>query len=101
MVCYLGALTYFIFKLVRIYQPQTEALYRPVRKSLSAFSVITILLILLTNANAIICKKNFGKGLKQHLKSARGRDEEKSAEMNSISLSEMKQPAVPSRMTID
>lgn len=101
MVCYLGALTYFIFKLVRIYQPHTEALYRPVRKSLSAFSVITILLILLTIANAIICMTNFGKGLKQHLKSARGRDEEKSAEMNSISLSEMKQPAVPSRMTID
>lgn len=101
MVCYLGALAYFIFKLVRIYQPSRQALYRPVRKSLTAFAVITILLILLTIANAIICMTNFGKGLKAHLESSRNREEEKSAEMNSINLSEMKQPAMPSRMTID
>lgn len=101
MVCYLGALAYFIFKLIRIYTPSHEELYRPVRRSLTAFSVITILLIILTISNAIVCMVNFGKGLKGHLQSARGKDEEKNNEMNSISLSEMKQPAVPSRMTID
>ncbi|SPO02393.1 uncharacterized protein DNG_05066 [Cephalotrichum gorgonifer] len=101
MICYLGALTYFIFKLVRIYQPRTAEVYRPVRKSLSAFSVITILLILLTIANATICIRNFGQGLKEHLKSVKGKDEEKTADLNSINLSEMKQPQVPSRMTID
>jgi NADH:ubiquinone oxidoreductase subunit 6 (subunit J) len=101
MICYLGALTYFIFKLVRIYQPGFRELYRPVRRSLTAFSVITILLLVLTIANAVVCMRNFGEGLTQHLKSAKaGRDEEKT-DMNSISLSELKQPQVPSRMTID
>lgn len=101
MVCYLGALTYFIFKLVRIYQPSHAQLYLPVRKSLTAFSVITIMLILLTIANAIICMMNFGKGLKAHLQSSRRAKDEEKNDLNSISLSEMKQPAVPSRMTID
>lgn len=100
LICYLGALTYFIFKLVRIYQTQTQATYRPVRKSLTAFSVITILLILLTIANAIICMNNFGAGLRDHLLAANRRDEEK-PDLNSINLSDLKQPQVPSRMTID
>ncbi|KEZ45963.1 Uncharacterized protein SAPIO_CDS1355 [Scedosporium apiospermum] len=100
IVCYLGALTYFIFKLVRIYQARTQATYRPVRKSLTAFSVITILLILLTIANAIICMRNFGAGLKDHLTSSSRRDEEK-PDLNSINLNDLKQPQVPSRMTID
>ncbi|CAI4218536.1 unnamed protein product [Parascedosporium putredinis] len=100
IICYLGALTYFIFKLVRIYQTHTQATYRPVRKSLTAFSVITILLILLTIANAIVCMTNFGAGLRDHLRSSNRRDEEK-PDMNSINLNDLKQPQVPSRMTID
>jgi len=101
ILCYLVALTYFIFKLVRIYQTRTAPLYKPVRKSLTAFSVITILLILLTIANAIICMNNFNAGLKHHLVSSRAREEEKNPELNSITMNELKQPQVPSRMTID
>lgn len=32
-----AALAYFIFKLVRMYQPSTEASYKPARRSLTTF----------------------------------------------------------------
>ncbi|PFH59922.1 hypothetical protein XA68_11691 [Ophiocordyceps unilateralis] len=98
IILYLGGLIYFIFKLVRIYQPEYRLFYLPVRKSLTAFAVITILLILLTIANAIICMRNFDKGLKAHLLSPRRMDEKPDA--HSISLHDVK-PQIPSRMTID
>ncbi|PHH82436.1 hypothetical protein CDD82_6013 [Ophiocordyceps australis] len=98
IVLYFGGLTYFIFKLVRIYDPKTRDEYMAVRKSLTAFAVITILLIILTIVNAIICMRNFNNGLKMHLQSPR-REEEK-PDMHSISLHDVK-PQLPSRMTID
>lgn len=96
---YFGGLAYFFFKLVRIYQPGFRDHYIAVRRSLTAFSVLTILLIILTIVNAFICMNNFGAGLKAHLlkKSA---DEEKQPDANSIGLSDVK-PQLPSRMTID
>lgn len=98
MILYLGALTYFIFKLVRIYQPHFTASYEAVRKSLTAFAVITILLIVLTIVNAIVCIGNFNKGLKPHLQS-KPKVVEK-PDLNSINLQDVK-PQIPSRMTID
>lgn len=98
IVLYLGGLTYFTFKLVRIYQPDYQKSYLAVRKSLTAFAVITILLILLTIINAIICMRNFDKGLKAHLLSPRRVEEKPDA--HSISLHDVK-PQLPSRMTID
>ncbi|KAK7402801.1 hypothetical protein QQX98_011457 [Neonectria punicea] len=98
IILYLGALSYFIFKLVRIYQPNTRENYDSVRKSLTAFAVITILLIVLTIVNAIVCMSNFGRGLKPHLQS-KSKVEEK-PDLNSINLQDVK-PQNPSRMTID
>lgn len=98
IILYLGGLSYFVFKLVRIYQPGYKVFYVAVRKSLTAFAVITILLIILTIANAIICLRNFDKGLKAHLISSRKMDEKPDAQ--SISLHDVK-PQLPSRMTID
>ncbi|KAH6990901.1 hypothetical protein BKA56DRAFT_610472 [Ilyonectria sp. MPI-CAGE-AT-0026] len=98
MILYLGALTYFIFKLVRIYQPHFRGSYEAVRKSLTAFAVITILLIVLTIVNGIICVGNFNKGLKPHLQS-KPKVVEK-PDLNSINLQDVK-PQMPSRMTID
>ncbi|PHH91639.1 hypothetical protein CDD83_10925 [Cordyceps sp. RAO-2017] len=98
IILYLGGLTYFIFKLCRIYQPEYQESYKAVRKSLTAFAVITILLILLTIINAIICMRNFDKGLKAHLLSSRRVEEKPDA--HSISLHDVK-PQLPSRMTID
>ncbi|GKT64468.1 hypothetical protein ColTof4_06860 [Colletotrichum tofieldiae] len=99
IVLYLGGLTYFLYKLVRIYQPHTEQQYRAVRKSLTAFAVITILLIICTIINCIICMRNFGAGLKNHLRKP-SRDIEKNPDLNSINLQDVK-PQIASRMTID
>lgn len=98
IILYLGGLSYFIFKLVRIYTPKFADSYEAVRKSLTAFAVITILLIILTIINAIICMSNFGAGLKPHLNSKRKIDEK--PDLNSINLQDVK-PQNPSRMTID
>ncbi|KAL2756566.1 hypothetical protein ACRALDRAFT_2101535 [Sodiomyces alcalophilus JCM 7366] len=98
IILYLGGLSYFIFKLVRIYQPGYSQHYMAVRRSLTAFTVVTILLIILTIVNAIICMRNFGNGLKQHLLKPKGPD--KSADLNSVSLQDVK-PQMASRMTID
>jgi hypothetical protein len=68
---------------------------------LTAFAVITILLILLTIINAVVCMLNFGKGLKPHLQSlSRKRKVEEKPDANSINMQDVK-PQIPSRMTID
>lgn len=98
IILFLGGLSYFVFKLVRIYQPSHSSSYFAVRKSLSAFAVITILLIILTIANAVICMNNFNKGLKPHLLASRKVEEKPDA--TSVSLHDVK-PQISSRMTID
>ncbi|KAH6900339.1 hypothetical protein B0T10DRAFT_25187 [Thelonectria olida] len=98
IILYLGGLSYFIFKLIRIYTPKFKDSYEAVQKSLTAFAVITILLIVLTIVNAVICMMNFGSGLKPHLNAKRKIDEK--PDLNSINLQDVK-PQIPSRMTID
>ncbi|KAG5950477.1 hypothetical protein E4U53_004976 [Claviceps sorghi] len=98
VILFLGGLSYFIFKLVRIYQPSHASSYFAVRKSLSAFAVITIMLIILTIVNAVICMNNFNKGLKPHLMASRKIEEKPDA--TSISMHDVK-PQISSRMTID
>jgi hypothetical protein len=99
ILIYHVALAYFIFKLVRIYQPSHREFYRAIRRSMTAFAVVTIVLILLTITNAIICMRNFGAGLKAHLVSPNRLDLEKQ-DAHSVSLHDVK-PQMPSRMTID
>ncbi|KAH8883659.1 hypothetical protein GQ53DRAFT_427310 [Thozetella sp. PMI_491] len=99
IILYFGGLAYFFFKLVRIYQPGHKDNYEAVRKSLTAFAVITIVLIILTIINAFICMSNFGAGLKAHLMKPSSRDPEKE-DPNSFQLQDQK-PQLPSRMTID
>lgn len=99
ILLYFSALSYFFFKLVRIYQPGYSQKYAAVERSLTAFAVLTIILIILTIFNAFICMNNFGAGLKNHLRSP-SRDEEKPDATSSISMHDVK-PQLPSRMTID
>ncbi|KAI2627997.1 hypothetical protein GGS26DRAFT_127986 [Hypomontagnella submonticulosa] len=98
IILYLGGLTYFIYKLARIYDPYQGQFYAPVKKSLTAFAVLTILLIILTIVNALVCMYNFGAGLKHHLNGPR---QEIDKEQASYSMNDVKQPQLPSRMTID
>ncbi|AEO70001.1 uncharacterized protein THITE_73567 [Thermothielavioides terrestris NRRL 8126] len=99
ILLYFGGLAYFFFKLVRIYQPGHSQDYVAVRRSLTAFAVLTIILIILTIINAFICMSNFGAGLKAHLVRPRGPDPEKE-DANSYQMNDHK-PQLPSRMTID
>lgn len=94
---YFCGLAYFIFKLARMYQPSHEGFYLPVRKNLTSFAVITILLIICTICNATVCMLNFDKGLRPHvMKRKIGGDNEKAM----TELPDLKNP-VSSRMTID
>lgn len=101
IILYFGGLAYFIFKLVRVYEPGFSRFYVAVSKSLTAFAVITILLIILTITNAIICIRNFDKGLKGHLTATSRKRLKDEPDLNSIGMSDVKQQTMPSRMTID
>jgi NADH:ubiquinone oxidoreductase subunit 6 (subunit J) len=69
IVVYFIALAYFLFKLIRMYVAgvRRQEEYKPARKSLTVFAVLTILLLLLTIVIACMCTHNFNKGLKPHV----------------------------------
>lgn len=102
IILYLAGSAYFIFKLVRIYQPDHAQQYQPVRVSLTIFGVLTLILIVLTIINASICMANFGKGLKPFiLKRNIGADEEEKSDFQMSPLPDLRHGPIPSRMTID
>lgn len=59
-----GAMIYFIYKLVRVLLNPREEPYVLVWKSLTVFSVIAIVLLVATFVFSIIILKNFGRGLR-------------------------------------
>lgn len=71
IIVYFIALAYFLFKLIRMYITDVirQKDYRPARKSLTSFAVLTILLVLVTIIVACLCTHNFNKGLKPHVNS--------------------------------
>ena len=78
---------------------QRATRYLPARKSLTTFAVITIVLIVLTIINAIICAFNFNKGLKPYIASRKVEDEEEKPSM--MEMPNLSHGPVPIRMTID
>lgn len=75
---YFVALSYFIFKLVRMYNAdkQRREEYLPARKTLTLFAVVTIVFLVVTIITACWCTHNFNKGLKPHIsKSSRMKEE--------------------------
>lgn len=96
---YFIALGYFLFKLIRMYVADVarQEDYKPARKSLTAFALLTILLLLVTIVTACVCTHNFNKGLKPHVNS-------KSVEANKPYNTEMPSlsgPSASQRMEID
>ncbi|CCU77934.1 unnamed protein product [Blumeria hordei] len=98
---YFCGLAYFIFKLARMYQGKHESNYLPVRKSLTSFAVLTIILIILTIINASVCTANFGMGLKPHIMKRKIGGEEAAEKDIMTELPDLKHGPVSSRMTID
>ncbi|KAL3496604.1 hypothetical protein BJX62DRAFT_102455 [Aspergillus germanicus] len=100
ILLYFAAMAYFLFKLVRMYQPATANDYLSARRSLTFFAIITLILIVMTITNACVCMHNFNKGLKPHInKKKKGKDAEKND--NSTELSNVASEQVPARMMID
>ncbi len=96
---YFAGLAYFLFKLVRMYQPAKMEKYAAVRKSLTTFAVITIILIINTIINACICTANFNRGLKPHIAQRKVESEDEKTKMTEMP--NLTHGPVPSRMTID
>ncbi|KAF4635024.1 hypothetical protein G7Y89_g3091 [Cudoniella acicularis] len=102
IVLYFCGLAYFIFKLLRMYLPAKRDQYNAVRKTLTSFAVITIILIIGTIINACVCMANFDQGLKQHVMSRKiGVEEEKGDHMTELPDLKPGHAPVSSRMTID
>lgn len=105
IILYLGGSAYFIFKLVRIYQNGHALQYLPVRTSLTIFAVLTLILIIITIANASVCMSNFGKGLKPFVLNHKLVSEEEKMDLQMHDIPESKYGPgpgpLPSRMTID
>ncbi|KAL9000166.1 MAG: hypothetical protein Q9169_001068 [Polycauliona sp. 2 TL-2023] len=108
---YFAGLAYFLFKLARMWQVNGPRynLYNAVRRPLTTFAVITVLLIILTIVNACMCTANFGRGLKPHIAGRKMESEEEKLASNNMT--EMPNynygygpgpgGAMGSRMTID
>ena len=93
-------MAYFLFKLVRMYQDTARAKrYIPARKTLTSFAVITIVLIILTIVNAIVCASNFRRGLKPYIVNRKVESEDE--KQNMMEMPNLSHVPVPSRMTID
>ncbi|KAI8905699.1 hypothetical protein DFJ77DRAFT_478681 [Powellomyces hirtus] len=69
-----GGIGYLIAKLVDVAQKGATSKYSGSRKSLTFFESITLALSIATFIVAILNFRNFGKGLKEQLNKARGRD---------------------------
>jgi len=59
----LASETYFIYKLVRFYEPSSEEQYETTRATLTVFTIVSILLLLATFAVGLKCFFDFDKGL--------------------------------------
>lgn len=62
--CILGS-GYFIFKLVRFYQPKNDDIYHNFRKFLTFYAALSLIFVSITLFYGIINIRNFNKGLKE------------------------------------
>ncbi|KAF9112995.1 hypothetical protein BGX27_002391 [Mortierella sp. AM989] len=67
IVAMLCGVAYFVFKVVRMYVGDKVSNYNGINKFLTLFASLCLLTILATIANAAVCFRNFGKGLKSQI----------------------------------
>jgi len=99
-----SALIYFVYKLVRVLMnkndasnPTRQQQFQSVWKSLTTFSVIAIILLLVTFVFAIIVLRNFGRGLKHTMT----KNQKEHTRWGSQHLHHHAMSANPNRMSID
>jgi len=64
LILMVAALTYFIFKLVRFYSPDTRDQYLTTRATLTTFTVIALILLIASFAVGLRCFTDFDRGLR-------------------------------------
>jgi len=65
LVMMLASLTYFIYKLVRFYQPQNAEQYSTTRASLTIFTILAFLLLFASFGVGLRCFSDFDRGLRE------------------------------------
>lgn len=69
MICSLALMaaaeSYFIFKIVRVYEPVTKGQYTGIKGSVTIFLVVAALLLALTFIVGVRCFRDFGRGLRE------------------------------------
>ncbi|VDB82969.1 unnamed protein product [Peniophora sp. CBMAI 1063] len=65
LILMLAAETYFVFKLVRYYSPSTSGQYLSTRATITTFTIIAFLLLLVSFGIGLRCLADFDKGLKE------------------------------------
>jgi len=63
LVLMLAALSYFLYKLVRFYQPGSREEYQTTRATLTVFTIVAFLLLFATFAVGLRCFSDFDRGL--------------------------------------
>jgi len=63
LVMMLAALSYFLYKLVRFYQPSSRARYETTRATLTIFTIVAFILLFATFAVGLRCFADFDRGL--------------------------------------
>jgi len=63
LVLMLAAMSYFLYKLVRFYQPASEQQYLSTRATLTVFTIVAFLLLFATFAVGLRCFADFDRGL--------------------------------------
>lgn len=63
LVLMLAAMSYFLYKLVRFYEPQSEAQYLTTRATLTVFTIVSFLLLFATFGVGLRCFADFDQGL--------------------------------------
>jgi len=63
LILMLASETYFIYKLVRFYEPASEAQYETTRATLTTFTIVAFLMLFGTFAVGLRCFSDFDKGL--------------------------------------
>jgi len=65
LILMLGAQTYFIYKLVRIFQPSNDQIYQYDRGTLATFSIVALDMVLCSFLVGLRVFADFGKGLRE------------------------------------
>ncbi|KAI0639171.1 hypothetical protein C8Q77DRAFT_1184475 [Trametes polyzona] len=94
-----GAMVYFVYKLVKVLRFHNTDTFRQVWQTLTTFSVIAIILLIITSVFAYLVMNNFGRGLKEQI--AKNRDKQGLTRGKSQYVHRGPMSTHPNRMSID